>query len=92
MYGTDIAAHAALMEYNPLTQRPHGHSHTAQNHLTPCILGQWYQIPIPRGAEPEGFENMHNSNCVLYRGLPCLSMQRSFLKVEAQLDSVQEGI
>lgn len=44
-------------------------NHTTQNHLTPCILRQLYHNPIIRGAKPQVFEHMHNSNCVLYRGL-----------------------
>lgn len=92
MYGRDAAARAALMEHNPFTQHPHGYSHTTQNHLSPSVLGQSYQVPIPRGAEPEGFKHRHDSDCVLYRGLPRLSLQCSFLRVEAQLDSVQKSI
>lgn len=92
MYSMDTAARAALMEHNLFAQHADGQSRTTQNHLTPCILGQSYRVPIPRGAEPEGFEHVHDSNHVLYRGLPCLSMQHSFLRVEAQLDSVWKGI
>lgn len=42
MYGTGTAAHAA----QPLTQYPHGHSHTAQSHLTLSILSRT-EFPPP---------------------------------------------
>lgn len=92
MCSTDTAAHAALMEHNPFAQCPHGQSQTTPKHLTPCNLRWLYQVPIPRGAELEGFEHVHDSDSVLYQGLPCLSVPHSFLRVETQLDSAEEGI